>query len=87
MKSTIEEIFFGKRGNYEKIELGEEYWRLVSDNSELCKAFEKSLTDNQKKQFNEIIENSGGMEAEAARAHYTEGFKIGLLVAVESFTK
>lgn len=87
MQSIIEEIFYGRRGQSENIELGEEYHKLGGEGLEIYNKFYPTLTEEQKKMFDDIFWTEAGQEAENVRIHYVEGFKIGFLIAVECFTK
>ena len=83
MKSAIEDIF---NGNIEEnIKMSEEYGKICDECDKLYKELQTYLNEEQKKVlFNYMIE-TGGLEAEAACAHFKEGFKIGLLIAAEVF--
>lgn len=87
MHSIIEEIFYGKRGQADNIEMGEEYTKLGAEGMEIYNKFYPTLTPEQKKQFDDMFWADAGQEAECVRAHYIEGFKVGFLIAVECFTK
>lgn len=85
MKSIIEEIYFGKRGNAEGMKPSEEYWKAHDEVSRKYEDLEKQLTEEQKKQFQELYLIMGGLESEHGISQFKEGFKVGLLVAIEVF--
>lgn len=87
MQSIIEEIFYGNRGQAEHIEYGKEYEKLCEQGLEIYNKFYPTLTAEQKKQFDDILNAEAGQAAEGELAFYTEGFKIGFLIAVECFAK
>lgn len=83
MKSIIEEIFYGNKNHYEKIDYGEDYSKITSKYLKLCDTFCRGLTEEQKSMFNELTTLDLEGDVEAVRAHYIEGFKMGFLIAVE----
>lgn len=85
MKSILEEIYYCKRGNSEVIEASEEYWKVHKKYEEIYEKLEEGLNDKQKKLLDELFVQGGGLEGEMALSHFKEGFKLGLLVAVEAF--
>lgn len=87
MQSIIEEILNGNCGQAEKMDYGEEYKRLCNKGLEIYNKFYPTLTNEQKKQFDEIYEAESGQSAEAELVFYTKGFKTGFLIAVECFMK
>lgn len=87
MKSIIEEIFYGNRGNIESINFGEDYQNAHTKECELFEKMENVLNEKQKKMLNKIFWARCGTEAEAVKAAYTEGFKLGLSIAAECLTK
>lgn len=87
MQSIIEEILYGNRGQIENLDYGKEYDRLSEEGLKIYDKFYPTLTKKQKKQFDNIFNVEAGQAAEAERAVYIEGFKIGFLIAVECFTK
>ncbi len=86
MKSVIEEIYYGRRGNCENIEESEEYWKLHKEAATLCEEFDKTLSDEQKRVFEKIHYLLSGLEAEATVTRFKEGFKLGMLAATEAFS-
>ncbi len=84
MKSVIEEIYYGNCKNYETIELSEEYWKVNKKYGELYEKLEEGLNEEQKKLLNDLYVQSAGLEGEAACTHFKEGFKMGLLIAIEA---
>ncbi|MDE6597722.1 MAG: hypothetical protein K2K60_03695 [Clostridia bacterium] len=84
MKSVIEEIYYGNRGHSESIRESEEYFKVQREVGTLCEEFDKTLTEEQRQVFDKIHFLLSGLEAEATATHFKEGFKLGMLVAVES---
>lgn len=84
MKSAIEEIYYGNC-SAESFKMSEEYWKIISKCDKLCDRLKKGLNKKQIKILNQLVLESGGLEGEAACAHFKEGFKLGLLIAVEVF--
>lgn len=87
MKSVIEEIFYGNRGNIESLKFGEDYNEAHTKECELFKKMENGLNDKQKKMLNKIFWARCETEAEAVKTAYTEGFKLGLSIAAECLIK
>ena len=86
MKSAIEKIYFGE-ADREEIPATEEWKRLADEGLKVYEKFYPSLTEEQKKQFDEIYEYESGQEAEMILQYYKEGFKLGLMLAVEAALK
>lgn len=84
MKSAIEKIFRGDT-NSQDFEMTDEWKRLASEALKIYKGFYASLTEEQKKQLDEINHCEGGQEAEVALQCYKEGFKLGLQLGAEIF--
>ncbi|MDE7087784.1 MAG: hypothetical protein K2O67_06295 [Clostridia bacterium] len=87
MKSILEEIYFGNRGQFDNIDFGKAYFEAQAKYCKLFDKLEKRLNVKQKKLLNNLYWAGGEQEGEAALASYKEGFKIGFLIAVECFTK
>lgn len=83
MISIIKELFFGKRGQYENIITGKRYRELFEELCEVCKELSKDFNNKQKELFENICNMQSEIEAEAVFQNYREGFKIGLLLALE----
>lgn len=84
MKSVIEEIYLGRRGNCDSIEESEEYLRVNKEAAALCEEFEKALSDGQKQVFENIHYLLSRLEAEAGLTRFKEGFRLGVLAATEA---
>ena len=84
MKSVIEDIYYGNRGHSETIKESEEYFKVQQEVGTLCEEFDKTLTEEQRQVFEKIHYLLLGLEAEATVTHFKEGFKLGMLAAVES---
>lgn len=83
MKSKLEELFYDTEGLFEKIVPGEEYDKIRAD---YCKQYDElysGLNKEQKKILDELFLLSGGLEGEMSVAHFKEGFKAGMLIALE----
>lgn len=82
MKSAIEKIYKGET-HYENIPVTEEWKRLADESLKVYEKFYPSLTEEQKKQYDELYYYESGQEAEVARRFYEEGFKLGFMLAME----
>lgn len=87
MKSILEEIYYGNRGSSENLEFGEAYHKALSEGCEIYEKLEKSLNKRQKKLLVKLFWSDSEQEAEAVKAVYIEGFKIGFRIAVECLTE
>lgn len=85
MKSVIEDIFTGRRGNVEAVNPSAEYWLIHERFVGLCARPEETMTKEQKNAFIELQAAAGGLEGEQSLTHFKEGFKLGLLLAFEAF--
>ncbi len=83
MISIIKQLFFGERGQYENIITGKRYKELFEELYDMCKELSKDFNDKQKELFEKICSKQAEMESEAIFQNYREGFKIGLLLALE----
>lgn len=86
MKSIIEEMYFGKRGFAETIKTNENYWKVHDEVGVFYEKLLNELSDEQKSTLDELYSAMGGLEAEQSLEHFKEGFKLGLLLAVEAFS-
>ncbi len=85
MKSILEEIYYGEKGFYEKIKPSEGYLKVHKEYCQIHDKLEEGLNDEQKKILDDLFIATCGLEDKIACTHFIEGFKIGLLVAVETF--
>ncbi len=85
MKSAIEMMLNGET-HCDNIKVTDEWKRLANKALSLYDAFYPSLTDEQKKQFDELYEYEAGQADEAETQHYKTGFKLGFLLAAEIFS-
>ena len=85
MKSVIEDIYLGRRGDTDTIEPSEEYWKVHKEVGKQYEALESQLNEEQKRMLEELYLTMGGLECEQGSTHFKEGFKLGLLVAIEAF--
>lgn len=83
MKSIIEDIFLGKRGNFNEIKMYEKYLKLTQEEDKMYGKLYAQLTDEQKKLLEAFTDAAGGTHAEAVSVFFKEGFKIGLLIGME----
>ncbi|MDE5765705.1 MAG: hypothetical protein K2I17_00890 [Clostridia bacterium] len=83
MVSIIKELFFGERGQHENIITGKRYKKLCEELFEVCKELSKDFNEKQKELFEMICNMQAEIEGEAVFQNYREGFKIGLLLALE----
>lgn len=84
MKSVIEEIYYGNIE--EKYKTSEEYGKICGECDKLYKEIEKHLNEEQREILWNFSLKNASLEGEAACAHFKEGFKMGLLVAIEALT-
>ena len=83
MNSAMEEIFFGDVRFTEKTEMTEEYKRLLSACAEVSGRLTRSLTGEDCENLEELILLNGEMEAEAVKAYFISGFRLGMKTAYE----
>ncbi len=86
MNSIIEEIY-ECNGYNQNIKPSEEYWEIHDDVGELLDKLNAVLDDGHKKVLNDLYLNCGGLQSALARAHFKEGFKLGLILGSEVFGK
>lgn len=87
MQSVIDEMFFGKRGYQNVIKDDDEYEKALKEVCELTEKINKGLNERQRKELMQLSDALGKLDAEISLIHYREGFKAGLLIAVECFTE
>ena len=87
MKSIIEEIYIGNRGSCDTIKAGEKYFKVKEKYCKIYDKLEEGLNDGQKQLLDDLFMQSGGLEGELACSHFKEGFKLGMLVAIEVFSE
>ena len=85
MKSILRDIYHGEQKNIENFEESKEYLEVKSNYNVLYEKLEKSLNEEQKKILDDLFVISGGLESEASCTWFKEGFKMGMLIAVEIF--
>ena len=85
MKSVLRDIYHGDQSNVENFKESEEYWAVHKQYEELYEKLEQGLNDQQKKILDDLFIMSGGLESEASCTWFKEGFKMGMLIAVEVF--
>ncbi|MDE7163271.1 MAG: hypothetical protein K2O44_04230 [Clostridia bacterium] len=83
MKSIIEEIYFGKRGCVETVKMSNAYWKANNTVADMTEEYKKTFNEAQQQRFLEFCDAYALLSAESSLSHYTEGFKIGFLVALE----
>ena len=85
-KSAILQIFYGQRGDSEKVKCAPEQTeylnKAIEYNNKLCEKL-KSMPEVMElfTQYNDWTERAYALEVDA---YYLEGFKFGLLVGVEA---
>ncbi len=87
MKLIFEKIYYGNSGNAESLEFGDAYRKALTEGCEIYKKSEKGLNKKQKNLLSKLFWSDSEPEAEAVKAVYIEGFKIGFNIAVECLTK
>lgn len=85
MKSVLRDIYHGEQKNIENFEESNEYWEVHKKYDELYEKLLQGLNEEQKKILDDLYVLSGGLESEASCTWFREGFKMGLLIAVEVF--
>lgn len=83
-KSAIREMFSGKRGTYDDIELSDYFQQTSDKTAKAVDAFLEKLTPEQQKLFHDAYEFIGDKSAVYAEDHFVEGFKFGLLIGIET---
>ena len=87
MQSVIAEMFFGERGYANVIKDNDGYKKALEEVILLIEKIKKGLNEAQIKELSELNDAFGRLDAEISLIHYIEGFKAGLLTAVECFTE
>ena len=85
MKSVLRDIYHGDQKNIENFKESEEYKEVQRKYGELYEKLEEGLNEEQKKILDDLYLLSGGLESEASCTWFKEGFKMGMLIAVEIF--
>lgn len=83
MKSVLRDIYHGNQANVQNFKESKEYWEASSEYNELYEKLEQGLNDEQKKILDDLFVMTGGLESEASCTWFKEGFKMGLLIAIE----
>ena len=83
MKSVLRDIYHGEQRNIENFEESKEYWEVHKQYDELYEKLLQGLNEEQKKILDDLFVMSGGLESEASCTWFKEGFKMGLLIALE----
>lgn len=83
-KSIIKEIFAGKRGTYEQLKFSQDYEQSKKKMCDAVDVFLEKLSAEQQKLFHETYEFICDKEAESGIDHFVEGFKVGLLLGIET---
>ncbi len=82
MKSAIKKIYYGESC----YQLFGQTEKLREKSKEIFEKFEESLTEEQKRLYEELFEYECGQSSEELLQSYKEGFKLGLTLAVEVFS-
>ena len=85
-KSAILQMFYGERGDGEKLKCSAEYREYLHKAGEYGQKLYEKIKDNQEilelfKQYDEWTDKAYAVEIDA---YYQEGFKFGLLIGVEA---
>ena len=83
MKSIIREIYLGNRGVLETVKMSDEYWEIMNKVADLNDELWEVLSEAQRDKLSEMSLLTSGLEYENSIVHYVEGFKIGMLTALE----
>ena len=81
--SIIEDLYYGRRGTSETIEINETYKKILDEIIAKEKILTKDFSKEQKNIFYNYCDLQGCLESEHSLASYIEGFKIGFRVAIE----
>lgn len=88
MQSIIDDIYYEKIGlGGEQIKYSEKYNKTKKEYDSLFEKLENTLNKEQKQTLEELFEKSCDLEAELTRLHFKEGFKSGMLIALEVLVK
>ncbi len=83
-KSIIEEIY---RRMIQENKPSVEYLKLQKENIKLSDKFEENLTEEQEKQFEDLIEHRLIMEDTRVKDLFIQGFKLAIKIIAEVFYK
>lgn len=83
MYSVLEEIYFGRPGISETIELSKGYKQEFKKFDKLWEQINNNLSDEDKKIFIELNDGLSAVLTENALMFFKEGFKKGLLIGIE----
>ncbi len=86
MKSIIENLYDKKKGLRDNIKPSKKYSEINKKYLDIYEELEKCLNEEQKRAFFDMIVTLNDREGELACTHFKEGFKLGMLVAVEVFS-
>ncbi|MDE6676834.1 MAG: hypothetical protein K2K12_03885 [Clostridia bacterium] len=84
--SAIKDMLNGKRGKFDQVELGAEYWECAS----LCSEKERSLCEKLEeypellRMYTELDDLEAKKNARLLEDYYAEGFSFGLSVGLET---
>lgn len=81
--SIIEDIYFGRRGSDVVLKTTEKTKKLMNEAIEYEDSFKKVLSAEQLSLFERYISSVIDLKVEELCVHYTEGFKLGLLVGIQ----
>ena len=84
MKSAIEEIY-NSNWSSDNFKTSEEYGKICGECDKLYKELQTYLNEEQREVLFNYMLKTGGLEGETACAHFKEGVKLGLLIALEVF--
>ncbi len=85
MKSIIEEIYLGKRGNHASIKPSEEYKKKSKEVVRIYDDLKNQLSEKHKAMLAELDSEMVGLSAEHCITNFKEGFKLGMLLVAEAF--
>ena len=85
MKSAIKKIYYGE-SCYQLKKKKKKWEKLREKSKEIFEKFEESLTEEQKRLYEELFEYECGQSSEELLQSYKEGFKLGLTLALEVFS-
>ena len=85
MKSAIKKIYYGE-SCYQLFGQTKKWEKLREKSKEIFEKFEESLTEEQKRLYEELFEYECGQSSEELLQSYKEGFKLGLTLALEVFS-
>ncbi len=83
MYSVLEEIYFGRPGISETIEISKGYKQEFEKFDILCEQINNNLSDEYKKIFIELNDGLSAVLTENSLMFFKEGFKKGLLIGIE----